>query len=113
MEITAPLHSTTVDVHEFTPSVRSHADVIRTFNAALLDLTKVGLLSTLNGRQWYINGTGEMIATYDTYTDSSSRERVCLRFGSWLALAMALKVARVETREALVQILRKHPLSAM
>lgn len=106
MEHYAALHMDTVRLHEMAP-VRTHSDLIRSFHSGLAELVSGGVLVFQN-RQWL--HAGKVVAMYEDYTDSQNRSRVCIRFGSWLCLALALKVSRPETRQALLDVLKKHPL---
>ena len=91
-------------------ATRSHANLIRTFNKGLADLTASGLLTSTDGRTWRTNGVP--IAKFGDYEDSYGRSHKCIYFGSWLCLAMAFKVSKEETREALLDLLKKHPIYA-
>jgi hypothetical protein len=100
------LYANTAELHAAAPdAARSHADVIRTFNRALAELTAAGALTERNKREWYFGK--DLVAVFGTYNDVGGRDQTCLYFGSWLCLAMLLKVTRLETRQALTTILKK------
>ncbi|KZL40023.1 hypothetical protein VT47_08395 [Pseudomonas syringae pv. syringae] len=106
LHVHPPLYANTAELHAAAPeAARSHADVIRTFNRALADLTAAGALTERNKREWYFGK--DRVALFGSYNDSSGRDQTCLYFGSWLCLAMILKVTRLETRQALTAILKK------
>lgn len=100
------LHMTSERLHELAP-VRTHYDLLRTFIKGLEELTNGGVLSR-KGRAWL--AAGVVVAEDYHYQDTQNRDRVAIRFGSWLCLAMALKVSREETRQALLDAVKKHPL---
>ena len=104
--IDTTLHMDTARLHDMAP-VRTHSDLIRSFHSGLAELVTGGVL-VVKDRKWYA-GTA-LVAQYADYTDSQNRSRVCIQFGSWLCLALALKVSRAETRQALLDIVKKHPL---
>lgn len=110
---TPELHTSTAEIHRSVPVTarpRSHADLIRSFNGGLAELTSAGVLTTdaPAARKWFCNGA--LVAQFGPYTDQYGREQVCLYFGSWLCLAMSLKVTHTETRAALMAVLKRHPL---
>ena len=100
------LHMTSERLHELAP-VRTHSDLLRSFIKGLTELTNGGVLSR-KGRTWV--AAGVVVAEDYHYQDSQNRDRIALRFGSWLCLALALKVSREETRKALLDAVKKHPL---
>lgn len=100
------LHMTSELLHELAP-VRTHSDLLRTILKGLEELTNGGVL-TRKGRAWI---AGSVIVAEDYhYTDSMNRDRVAIRFGSWLCLALALKVSREDTRKVLLDAVKKHPI---
>lgn len=102
------LKFSTAELHKLAGGSRSHADVIRTFNAGLAELTSSGVLVTTDQRTWYAGR--EMVAMFGTYTDAHGREQTCLWFGPWMCLAMALKVSQPETKRVLHGFLKRSPL---
>lgn len=100
------LHMTSEQLHELAP-VRTHSDLLRTVLKGLEELLRAGVL-TRKGRSWVCSGV--VVAEEYIYQDSQNRDRIALRFGSWLCLALALKVSREETRQALLDAVKKHPL---
>lgn len=106
MTKTDTLHMTSEQLHDLAP-VRTHSDLLRTFIKGLEELTNGGVLSR-KGRTWVASGV--VVAEDYHYQDSQNRDRVALRFGSWLCLALALKVSREETRKVLLDAVKKHPL---
>lgn len=105
------LITSTYEVHQMVPSSsrpRSHADLIRTFHAALNELSEGGVIEERTGGMWW---AGDIpVALNGMYKDTYDRPQVCIYFGSWLCLAMTLKVSHKETRKALMRILQKHPI---
>lgn len=108
---TPDLHVTTAEIYEMSAEAsrpRSHADVIRTFGAGLAELTEDGVLTATGVGHWKANGV--TVARTGTYTDAQGRTQSCFLFGSWLCLAMALKVSNKETRKALMAVLKRNPI---
>ena len=100
------LHMDTAKLHEIAP-VRTHSDLIRSFHSGLAELVDGGAL-VVKDRKWFAGNA--LVAEYADYVDTQNRSRVCIRFGSWLSLALALKVSRAETRQALLDVVKKRPL---
>jgi hypothetical protein len=108
---TPDLHVTTAEIYENSPKEtrpRSHADLIRSFDAGLAELTADGVLTTTGVGHWKANGV--TVVRTGTYTDAQGRTQACYLFGSWLCLAMALKVSNKETRKALMLALKRNPI---
>ncbi|OZO01138.1 hypothetical protein B7453_28535 [Pseudomonas sp. IB20] len=107
MQSTQPeLHMTSELLHELAP-VRTHSDLTRTILKGLEELTNGGVL-VRKGRAWLAGGVS--VAEDYRYTDSMNRDRIAIRFGSWLCLALALKVSREDTRQVLLSAVKKHPI---
>lgn len=87
---------------------RSHADLIRTFRAALAELSEAGVLVEKPAGFWFAGSTA--VAHHGKYKDAYGRSQDCIYFGSWLCLAMSLKVSHIETRAALMTLLRQNPI---
>lgn len=104
--MTHDLHMTSERLHELAP-VRTHSDLLRSVLKGLEELTNGGVLKR-NCRKW--EAAGVVVAEDYLYQDSQNRDRVAIRFGSWLCLALALKVSREETRKVLLDAVQKHPL---
>jgi len=108
MQLIQPeLHMTSERLHELAP-VRTHSDILRTVLKGMEELLRGGIL-TRKGRQWVVSSGAVVVEEYN-YTDSQNRSQVAVRFGSWLCLALALKVSREETRQVLLDAIKKHPL---
>lgn len=101
------LHMTSERLHELAP-VRTHSDLLRTVLKGMEELLRAGILSR-KGKSWVV-ASGAVVVEEYTYQDSQNRDRAAVRFGSWLCLALALKVSREETRQALLDAVKKHPL---
>lgn len=100
------LHIDSLQVHAKS-SFRSHSDLLRTILKGLKELTAAGLLSH-SGLVWRVDHS--VVAEMFYYEDSSNREQKAIRFGSWLCLALSLKVTQEATRGVLIAGLKKHPL---
>jgi len=107
MQFTQPeLHMTSERLHELAP-VRTHSDLMRTILKGLSELAQGGVI-TRKGGAYVADQT--VIAEEYRYVDSMNRERIALKFGSWLCLALALKVSREDTRLVLLQAVKRHPI---
>ena len=93
-------------LHELAP-VRTHSDLMRTILKGLSELAQGGVI-TRKGGTYVADQT--VIAEEYRYVDSMNRERIALKFGSWLCLALALKVSREDTRLVLLQAVKRHPI---
>ena len=100
------LHMDSLRLHELAP-VRTHSDLLRTVLKGMEELSNGGVLSR-RGHSWLAGGV--VVAEDYHYQDTQNRDRVAIRFGSWLCLALALKVSREETRKALLDAVKKHPI---
>jgi len=100
------LHMDSLRLYEMAP-VRTHSDLLRTIQKGIDELTALGALSQ-HGSEWRVGA--ECVVEQYYYNDSIGRSYKALRFGSWLCLAMALKVTREETRKVLLDALANHPL---
>lgn len=94
-------------LHELAP-VRTHSDILRTVLKGMEELLRGGVL-TRKGRLWVVSSGAVVVEEYD-YVDSQNRKQAAVRFGSWLCLALALKVSREETRQVLLNAVKKHPI---
>lgn len=100
------LHMTSERLHELAP-VRTHSDLMRTILKGLSELAQAGVIIRQGGA-YFADQTA--IAEEYRYVDSMNRERLALKFGSWLCLALALKVSREDTRLVLLQAVKRHPI---
>lgn len=106
------LITSTYEIHQMVPvssRPRSHADLIRTFHAALAELAEAGVITERNVTGSWFAGDA-LVATNGVYMDAYGRPQVCIYFGSWLCLAMSLKVSHAATRKALMATLKQHPI---
>jgi len=87
--------------------MRSHSDLMRTFNKGLAELVEGGVL-VRRGDSWLCRSI--VVAQEFTQPDSMNRPRKAVRFGTWLCLTMALKFTQPEVREILMGYLRRHPI---
>lgn len=101
------LHMDSLTLFEIAPGVRTHSDLLRTFDKALGDLVHGGVLREMGG-SWSAGKV--VVAKRFTYTDAKNRTYRAIQFGSWLCLAMSMRVTREETRLALLAALEKHPI---
>lgn len=101
------LHMDSVTLHELSPSVRTHSDLLRTIDKALADLVHGGVLREMGGT-WMAGRV--MVAKRFNYNDAQGRSYRAIEFGSWLCLALSMRVTREETRLALCAALEKHPI---
>lgn len=101
------LHMDSVTLHELSPSVRTHSDLLRTIDKALDDLVHGGVLRQVGGA-WMAGQV--VVAKRFTYNDTGGRTQRAIEFGSWLCLALSMRVTREETRLALCATLEKHPI---
>ena len=101
------LHMDSVTLHELSPSVRTHSDLLRTIDKALADLVHGGVLRQA-GDSWMAGKV--MVAQRFIYNDTTGRPQRAIEFGSWLCLALSMRVTREETRLALCAALEKHPI---
>lgn len=107
MKDTQPeLYMDTLTLHTRAP-VRTHSDFIRTFYKGLDELVHGGLLVKRAGT-WSFGHV--IVAKEFDDVDSMNRPRKALRFGSWLCLALALKVSREDVRQMLLDAVKKHPI---
>ena len=105
------LFTSTFEVHQMVPPAsrpRSHADLIRTFHAALNELSEGGVIEERPSGVWWADKIP--VALNGLYKDAYGRSQACISFGTWLCLAMSLKVSHKETRKALMTILKRHPI---
>ncbi|WEM05592.1 hypothetical protein [Pseudomonas phage vB_PaeM-G11] len=103
------LHMTSERLHELAP-VRTHSDLMRTILKGLSELAQGGVITRKGGALGVYFADQTVIAEEYHYVDSMNRERVALKFGSWLCLALALKVSREDTRLVLLQAVKRHPI---
>ncbi|KPA96929.1 hypothetical protein [Pseudomonas asplenii] len=87
-------------------SMRTHSDLLRTFEKALQELVDAGVLIH-SPMEWTANGA---VVVQVSYGKDDGKAFEGLQFGSWFCLAMALKVTKPEIREALTEALKKHPI---
>lgn len=87
--------------------MQSHSSLMRTITKALEELTQCGLVEHRAGT-WAASGT--IVAKTYEYQDSMQRSRQAVRFGTWIALVLVLKVTRLETRMALREAIKKNPM---
>lgn len=105
--MTSPkLHTDSLQVHAKS-SFRSHSDLMRTLLKGLDELTDAGLL-VKSPTTWSVGAL--VIAESFDYKDSTNRDQKAVRFGSWLCLALSLKVTQEATRSVLIEALKRHPL---
>lgn len=105
------LITSTYEIHKMVPvssRPRSHADLIRTFHAALVELAEDGVIVERTPGAWFAGSAP--VALTGLYKDAYDRPQACIYFGSWLCLAMSLKVSHKETRRALMVTLKQHPI---
>lgn len=106
------LITSTYQIHQMVPvssRPRSHADLIRTFHAALAELSEAGVIVEREvAGSWFAGDA--IVAMNGLYKDGYGRPQVCIYFGSWLCLAMSLKISHKETRKALMTTLKQHPI---
>ncbi|WP_426101424.1 hypothetical protein [Pseudomonas sp. PSPC3-3] len=105
------LHTDSLQIHAKT-TIRAHSALLRTLIKAIDELAESGLIvkGTSPGGTVVWVASGDMVIEEFTYTDSVQREQKALRFGSWLCLALTLKVTQGSARQAFVDTLKAHPL---
>ncbi len=104
------LHTDSLQIHAKT-SIQAHAKLLRTIIKAVGELSDSGLIikgSGPHGTTW--TASGAVVVEEFTYVDSVQRTQTALRFGSWLCLALALKVTQADARQAFIEVVEKHPL---
>ncbi|WP_443700092.1 hypothetical protein [Pseudomonas sp.] len=100
------LHTDSLQVHAKS-SFRAHSDLMRTILKGLDELLQAGLLSK-EATKWSVGSS--VIAEEFDYKDSTNRDQRAIRFGSWLCLALSLKVTQEATRSVLIEALKRNPL---
>lgn len=100
------LHTDSLQVHAKS-SFRAHSDLLRTILKGLNELTDSGLL--VKTPTTWTAGTVVVAESFD-YKDSTNRDQKAIRFGSWLCLALSLKVTQEATRAVLIEALKRNPL---
>ena len=109
---TAPkLHTDSLQIHAKT-SIQAHSKLLWTITKAVEELTDSGLIIKDTGTHGNVvwAASGSVVVEEFTYTDSVQRPQIALRFGSWLCLALALKVTQADARQAFIEVIQKHPL---
>lgn len=110
--VSPQLITSTYEIHQMVPvssRPRSHADLIRTFHAALVELSEAGVIADKDASGTWFAGEA-IVAMNGVYKDAYGRPQLCIYFGSWLCLAMSLKVSHAATRKALMTTLKQHPI---
>lgn len=88
--------------------MQSHSSLMRTIVRALKELTECGLVEH-RGSSWV--AAGAIVSESYKYPDPMQRMRQAVRFGTWLALVLILKITRIETSNAFRDAIQPNPIS--